>query len=74
MLQATRSELIAELKSLGAENSQYWEVINEKRQEMKPLQDALGTLRGSGRERGGICSTEEELNELVSSTNWLEIL
>lgn len=67
---ATRSELIAELKSLGAENSQYWEVINEKRQEMKPLQDALGTLRGSGRERGGICSTEEELNELIRSLEY----
>lgn len=67
---AARSELIAELKSLNAENSQYWEAINEKRQEMKPLQDALGTLRGSARERGGICSTEDELNEVIRSLEY----
>lgn len=61
---AAKSELGEELRSLSAESSQYSAVMNEKRQVMRPLQDALGTLRGSGR-GFGICSTEEELNDLI---------
>lgn len=42
--------------------------MDEKRKEMEPLQQALGKLRGAsgGRERGSvICSSEEELNDVV---------
>jgi len=52
---------------LGAENSKCWAIVNVKRQEMKPFRPALGSLRGSG--RVGICSSEEELNELVRSSD-----
>lgn len=42
--------------------------MDEKRKEMEPLQQALGKLRGpaGSRERASsICSSEEELNDLV---------
>lgn len=45
--------------------------MDGKRKEMEPLQTALGKLRGSknaATEKGvGLCSSEEELNEAVSS-------
>lgn len=45
-------------------------IVDGKRKEMEPLQQALGKLRSSNtanRERGGtLCSSEEELNDLVS--------
>ena len=66
-MQAEKEELHAILSTLGEEKSQYQEFIEQKRKEMKPLQDALGDLRGPGREKGvGICSSEEELNSIVS--------
>lgn len=34
-----------------------------------PFQDALGSLRGSGR-GPGMCSSEEELNELIRSLEY----
>ncbi|KAL0320665.1 UNVERIFIED_CONTAM: Proton pump-interactor 1 [Sesamum radiatum] len=39
---------------------------------MEPLQQALGKLRGAGpRERGsGLCSSEEELNDLIKSLHY----
>lgn len=64
--------MIDEKKALNDENKQYQEFINEKREEMKPLQTALGSLRngGNGAEKGyGLCSSEEELNQLVSLRN-----
>lgn len=71
ILQAERSKLIEQRKSVSAENQEFWAVIGEKRKEMEPLQDALGKLRGprkAGREGGSsLCSSEEELDDLVSS-------
>lgn len=69
VLQSEKSELFGEMNVLKNENNQYREFISEKRKEMKPLQTALGTLRGggSGGEKGfSICSSEEELNQIVS--------
>jgi hypothetical protein len=44
--------------------------MDEKRKEMEPLQQALGQLRGAnygGKDRRtGLCSSEEELNDVVS--------
>ncbi|GMH24951.1 hypothetical protein Nepgr_026794 [Nepenthes gracilis] len=63
-----------QLRPLHDERKQYNIVMDEKRNEMKPLQEALGSLRGSnnvGREKGvGICSSEEELNELIQSIHY----
>lgn len=62
--------MIAQLRSLGGDSKQYRMIMDEKRKEMEPLQQALGKLRNPnsmGRDRGFvICSSEEELNDLVS--------
>uniref|UniRef100_A0A7N0RES9 Proton pump-interactor 1 n=1 Tax=Kalanchoe fedtschenkoi TaxID=63787 RepID=A0A7N0RES9_KALFE len=69
-----RAEIISQLKALGAEDKQYWAIIDEKRKEMAPLQQALGQLRnpngGRGGDRGGLCSSEEELNDVIRSLNY----
>ncbi|XP_073312571.1 proton pump-interactor 1-like [Primulina huaijiensis] len=65
-----RAQIIAQLRSLGVENKQFRIFMDEKRKEMEPLQQALGKLRGpaGSRERAsGICSSEEELNDLIKS-------
>ncbi|XP_059302718.1 proton pump-interactor 1-like [Lycium ferocissimum] len=71
---ADRSQLIEQRKSLSAENQQFWTKIDNKRKEVKPLQDALGELRGArntGGERGyRLCSSEEELNNLIKSLQY----
>ena len=58
------------MKPLSSENKQFWLLRDEKRKEMEPLQQALGKLRSNNsvnREKGvGLCSSEEELNNLVS--------
>lgn len=68
---AERSELIAQRKSVSAENQEFWTVIEGKRKEMKPLQDALGKLRGPRKEGGPIlCSSEAELDNLIKSLQY----
>ncbi|KAL2496361.1 Proton pump-interactor 1 [Forsythia ovata] len=68
---AVRSQVISEIRSLSVENKQFRTMMDEKRKEMEPLQHALGKLRGApngGRERGSvICSSVEELNDLIKS-------
>lgn len=69
--QAEKSIFIEQRKALSAENKEFWSAIDGKIKEMVPLHEALGQLRGSrnaGRERGPtVCSSEEELNHLVST-------
>ncbi|XP_074558098.1 proton pump-interactor 1-like isoform X2 [Curcuma longa] len=69
-----RSNVIMQLKPLTAEDKQYRMIMDEKRKSMEPLQDALGKLRNANiavRERGmGLCSSEEELNDLIYSLNY----
>ncbi|KAK3028415.1 hypothetical protein RJ639_039625 [Escallonia herrerae] len=69
---ADRAQVIDQLRSLTAENKQFRMMMDEKRKEMEPLQQALGKLRGgNNRERGfGICSSEEELNYLIKSLQY----
>lgn len=56
------------MKALRNENVQYQTIFNEKRKEIEPLQQALGKLRNTNSAgRGAICSSEEELNDLVCS-------
>ncbi|KAL0301186.1 UNVERIFIED_CONTAM: Proton pump-interactor 1 [Sesamum radiatum] len=69
---AARSEIRSQIHSLSVESKQYREVMDGKIKEMEPLQQALGKLRGAGpRERGsGLCSSEEELNDLIKSLHY----
>ncbi|KAK1284881.1 Proton pump-interactor 1 [Acorus calamus] len=66
---AERSSVFAELRPLISENKRYKELLDQKRKEMEPLHSALGKLRNANnaaREKGmGICSSEEELDELT---------
>ncbi|KAG6512668.1 hypothetical protein ZIOFF_030797 [Zingiber officinale] len=69
-----RSNLIVQLKPLTAEDKQYRMTMDEKRKSMEPLQDALGKLRSANiavKEKGmGLCSSEEELNNLIYGLNY----
>ena len=70
VLQAERAEVRTQIHSLSVENKQFRSVLDEKRREMEPLQQALGKLRGSSGSRdnrgAGVCSSEAELNDVVS--------
>lgn len=65
-MQGVRGDLAAQLRSLKTEGRQYRSVMDDKRKEMEPLHQALGKLRTTNNARsGGICSSEEELDDLV---------
>ncbi|CAH8318062.1 unnamed protein product [Eruca vesicaria subsp. sativa] len=67
---AERSELFDLLDPLKTERQGFNAKFDEKRKEMEPLQQALGKLRGNdgGNGRGpAICSSEEELNNMIYS-------
>ncbi|KAJ8747575.1 hypothetical protein K2173_014359 [Erythroxylum novogranatense] len=66
-----KSELINRLKALTDENRQYKTILDEKKKEIEPLQQALGKLRtASSGGRYGLCSSEEELNDLIYSLKY----
>lgn len=72
LLQADRAQVISQLKPFVDENKQFRQIIDEKRKEIEPLHQALGQLRNSNsgdKERVYICSSEQELNNLVSTIN-----
>ncbi|XP_077227360.1 proton pump-interactor [Tasmannia lanceolata] len=76
-LKAKRSEragVISQLRPLTTEGKRYRVIVDEKRKEMEPLHAALGKLRSTNnysRDKGvGICSSEEELNELIQSLHY----
>ena len=65
-MQSERAELISQIKSLRDDNRQFQSIVDEKIKEIEPLQQALGKLRTSNSAgRGGLCSSEEELNDIV---------
>ncbi|CAK7327796.1 unnamed protein product [Dovyalis caffra] len=66
-----RAELIGLVRSLKNEHRQYKSIFDEKKREMEPLQQALGKLRNTNSAgRGGLCSSEEELNDLIYSLQY----
>lgn len=67
-----RAEVLNQLKALRGDYEQYRSIMDEKKKEMEPLKQALGNLRntnGAGG-RGGLCSSEEELNDLIYSLKY----
>lgn len=58
--------MISQIKSLRGDSRQYQSIVDEKMKEIEPLQQALGKLRTANNAgRGGLCSSQEELNDVV---------
>ncbi|RYR43877.1 hypothetical protein Ahy_A08g040268 [Arachis hypogaea] len=61
-----RAELISQIKALRGDSRQFQSIVDEKIKEIEPLQQALGKLRTNNNAgRSGLCSSEEELNDIV---------
>lgn len=63
-----RAQVYSQLRTYIDESKQYKQIIDEKRKEIEPLHQALGKLRNSnagGKEKSFICSSEEELNDVI---------
>ncbi|KAK7335159.1 hypothetical protein VNO80_26935 [Phaseolus coccineus] len=66
-----RAELISQIKSLRGDSRQFQSIVDEKIKEIEPLQQALGKLRNTNNAgRGGLCSSEEELNSVIYSLQY----
>ena len=66
-----RSELISQIKILRGDSKQFQSIFDEKMKEIEPLQQALGKLRNANNSgRSGICSSEEELNDIIYSLQY----
>ncbi|TYG82221.1 proton pump-interactor 1 isoform X2 [Gossypium raimondii] len=66
-----RAELLAQVRALNVDFEQYKEILDEKKKEIEPLQQALGKLRtNSYTGRGSMCSSEEELNDVIHSLQY----
>ncbi|KAL7583746.1 hypothetical protein Lser_V15G45338 [Lactuca serriola] len=69
-----RAQVIGQLKALVEEKNQFRSIMDEKRKEIEPLQQALGKLRGprdANRDnRSFICSSEAELNDVIKSMQY----
>ncbi|KAK9077882.1 hypothetical protein SSX86_006220 [Deinandra increscens subsp. villosa] len=69
-----RAQVIGQLKALVEEKNHFRTIMDGKRKEIEPLQQALGKLRGPNNtnrdNRGFICSSEEELNGVIKSMQY----
>uniref|UniRef100_A0A2N9EUJ7 Proton pump-interactor 1 n=1 Tax=Fagus sylvatica TaxID=28930 RepID=A0A2N9EUJ7_FAGSY len=67
-----RAEFISQIRALKDDNRQFKSILDEKKREMEPLQQALGKLRNANNAgRGsGLCSSEEELNNYIKSLQY----
>ncbi|KAJ9551431.1 hypothetical protein OSB04_015476 [Centaurea solstitialis] len=69
-----RAQVIGQLKALVEEKNHFRTIMDDKRKEIEPLQQALGKLRGprdANRDnRSFICSSEAELNDVIKSLQY----
>lgn len=69
-----RAQVIGQLKALVEEKNHFRSIMDDKRKEIEPLQQALGKLRGprdTNRDnRSFICSSEAELNDVIKSMQY----
>lgn len=69
-----RAQVIGQLKALVEEKNHFRTIMDDKRKEIEPLQQALGKLRGprdANRDnRSFICSSEGELNDVIKSLQY----
>lgn len=65
-----RSELISGLRPFREEKRKYSTTIDEKMKEIKPLRSDLQGHRDVRERSMGLCSSEEELNDLIRSLHY----
>lgn len=69
-----RAQVISQLKALHEERKHFRSIMDDKRKEIEPLQQALGKLRapsnGNRDNRSFIFSSEEELNDVIKSLQY----
>ncbi|XP_039013715.1 proton pump-interactor 1-like [Hibiscus syriacus] len=67
-----RSELLSQVRALNADFEQFKTILDEKKKEIAPLQQALAKLRNNRDADGrvGICSSEEELDFIIHSLQY----
>ncbi|KAL4334074.1 hypothetical protein GQ457_07G014630 [Hibiscus cannabinus] len=67
-----RSELLSQVRALNVDFEQFKTILDEKKKEIAPLQQALGKLRNNRDADGrvGICSSEEELDLIIHSLQY----
>lgn len=57
-------QVISQLKALGEDRKHFRSIMDDKKKEIEPLQQALGKLQAPGNENR-VCLSEEELNDIV---------
>uniref|UniRef100_A0A2P2LX88 Uncharacterized protein MANES_15G087400 n=1 Tax=Rhizophora mucronata TaxID=61149 RepID=A0A2P2LX88_RHIMU len=66
-----KSELANQLKTLTNDNRHYNTILDEKKREIEPLLQEMSKLRSTNSGgRYGLCSSEEELNDLIYSLQY----
>lgn len=67
LMQAERSEMLSQVRALNVDFEQFKTILDEKKKEIEPLQQALGKLRNNKDvdNRLSLCASEEELDFIV---------
>lgn len=65
-----RSQVISELQPLTAEDKTFGKKLIDKRKELEPYQEALGKLCDVNSAGAGLCSSEEELDDIIQRLHY----
>ncbi|KAK8300566.1 hypothetical protein V6Z11_D05G394800 [Gossypium hirsutum] len=69
---AERSEMLSQVRALNVDFEQFKTILDEKKKEIEPLQQALGKLRNNKDvdNRLSLCASEEELDFIIHSLQY----
>ncbi|KAH1063470.1 hypothetical protein J1N35_028457 [Gossypium stocksii] len=69
---AERSEMLSQVRALNVDFEQFKMILDEKKREIEPLQQALGKLRNNKDvdNRLSLCASEEELDFIIHSLQY----
>ncbi|KAB2086469.1 hypothetical protein ES319_A04G034000v1 [Gossypium barbadense] len=69
---AERSEMLSQVRALNVDFEQFKTILDEKKREIEPLQQALGKLRNNKDvdNRLSLCASEEELDFIIHSLQY----
>ncbi|TYG71686.1 hypothetical protein ES288_D05G418000v1 [Gossypium darwinii] len=69
---AERSEMLSQVRALDVDFEQFKTILDEKKKEIEPLQQALGKLRNNKDvdNRLSLCASEEELDFIIHSLQY----